>query len=223
VGAGGPLDRDGRAGAQKATRPAKPEELAWATLLEQWRADARGLHLDRAAFDAARVARRAASRTPVDRLRLVQAAEKVEKAAFTRADLVEIVGAQLPVDTERNPRELVEAAVEEVSIRLTAPRAAHQREGHERFTLDRILAEEKAVLDLVDVRDNRALLWVKDEDTAGLSPDQKRAVENIGRSPWLVQPLSAPAGAGKTTSMRALVKAAHRRKRGHRTGAGPDR
>ena len=44
-----------------------------------------------------------------------------------------------------------------------------------------------------------------------LSADQKRAVENIGRSPWLVQPLSAPAGAGKTTSMRALRAAAHRR------------
>jgi ATP-dependent exoDNAse (exonuclease V) alpha subunit len=97
-------------------------------------------------------------------------------------------------------------------MRLTAPRAAHQREGHERFTLDRILAEEMAVLDLVDARNDRAVLWVKDEDTAHLSADQKRAVENIGRSPWLVQALSAPARAGKTTSMRALVRAAHRRR-----------
>src|SRR5258705_5787484 len=72
-----------------------------------------------------------------------------------------------------------------------------------------------AVLDLVDVRDDRALLWVKDEDTAALSSDQKRAVDNIGRSPWLIQPLSAPAGAGKTTSMRALVRAAHRRRSGN--------
>jgi hypothetical protein len=198
--------------AQKATRPAKPEELAWAQLLEQWRADTRGLALDRASFDAARAARRAAARTAFDRARLADAAEKVDKAAFTRADLIEIVGAQLPVNTERTPRELVEAAVDEVSLRLTAPRSAHQREGHERFTLDRILAEETAVLDLVDACDDRALLWVKDEDTADLSPDQKRAVENIGRSPWLIQPLSAPAGAGKTTSMRALVKAAHRRR-----------
>lgn len=94
---------------------------------------------------------------------------------------------------------------------MTAPRAAHQREGHERFTLDRILAEERAVLDLVDARNDRALLWVKEEDTAGLSPDQKRAVENIGRSPWLVQPLSAPAGAGKTTSLRSLNAAVKRR------------
>jgi ATP-dependent exoDNAse (exonuclease V) alpha subunit len=115
------------------------------------------------------------------------------------------------VDTERSPREVVEAAVDEIGMRLTAPRAAHQREGHERFTLDRILAEEAVLLDLVDDRDHRSMLWIKDEDTAGLSPDQQRAVENIARSPWLVCPLSAPAGAGKTTSMRALVTAVHRR------------
>jgi hypothetical protein len=208
---GGSLSAAQLAAAQKGTRPAKPEELAWAQLLEQWRADARGLQLDRAPFDAARAARRTSARTPFDRARLADAAEKVDKAAFTRADLVEIVGAQLPVDSERTPRELVEAAVDEVSIRLTAPRAAHQREGHERFTLDRILAEEQAVLDLVDAREDRTLLWVKDDDTAALSADQKHAVEKIGRSPWLIQPLSAPAGAGKTTSMRALVRAAHRR------------
>jgi ATP-dependent exoDNAse (exonuclease V) alpha subunit len=140
-------------------------------------------------------------------------AENIEKAAFTRADLVELLGAQLPIETERSPREVIEAAVDEIGMRLTAPRAAHQREGHERFTLDRILAEEVVLLDRVDARDNRAQLWMTAQDTAGLSPDQKRAVENIAASPWLVQPLSAPAGAGKTTSMRALVGAAHRSNR----------
>jgi conjugative relaxase-like TrwC/TraI family protein len=207
----GPLTAAQLAAAQKATRPAKPEELAWAQLVEQWRADARGLHLDRAAFDAARAARRAAARSALDRARTLDAAEKIDKAAFTRADLIEILGAQLPVDTERTPRELLESAVEEVAVRLTAPRAAHQREGHERFTLDAILREEAAVLDLVDARNDRAMLWINERDTAHLSPDQKRAVQNIGRSPWLVQPLSAPAGAGKTTSMRALRTAVHRR------------
>ena len=206
-----PLTAAQLAAAQKATRPAKPEELAWAALVEQWRADARGLHLDRAAFDAARAARRTSARSAYDTARITDAAEKIDKAAFTRADLVEMLGAQLPVDTERTPRELVESAVDEVAVRLTAPRAAHQREGHERFTLDAILEEEAALLDLVDARDDRALLWIRHHDTAHLSPDQKRAVENIGRSPWLIQPLSAPAGAGKTTSMRALRAAAHRR------------
>jgi conjugative relaxase-like TrwC/TraI family protein len=199
-----PLTAAQLAAAQKATRPAKPEELAWAQLVEQWRADARGLHLDRAAFRAARSARRTAARTPLDRARILAAAEKIDKAAFTRADLVEILGAQLPVDTERTPRQLLETAVDEVAVRLTAPRAAHQREGYERFTLDAIIEEEAALLDLVDARNDRAMLWINDDDTAYLSPDQKRAVQDIGRSPWLVQPLSAPAGAGKTTSMRAL-------------------
>jgi conjugative relaxase-like TrwC/TraI family protein len=207
----GPLSAAQLAAAQKATRPAKPEELAWAQLVGQWRADERGLQLDRAAFEEARAQRRAVARTTFDRAQLGVAAEKIDKAAFTRADLVEIVGAHLPVDTERTPRELVETAVDEMGVRLTAPRAAHQREGHERFTPDAILEEESAVLDLVDAREDRALLWVKDDDTAHLSPDQKRAVENIGRSPWLVQTLSAPAGAGKTTSMRALRTAVHRR------------
>jgi conjugative relaxase-like TrwC/TraI family protein len=58
----GPLTAAQLAAAQKATRPAKPEELAWAQLVEQWRADERGLHLDRAAFDAARAARRTSAR-----------------------------------------------------------------------------------------------------------------------------------------------------------------
>lgn len=204
----GPLTAAQLAAAQKATRPTKPEEFAWARLLEQWRADARGLHLDRAAFEQTRAARRAATRTPFDRARIADAAEAIDKAAFTRADLVEIVGAQLPVDTDRTPRELVESAVDDISVRLTAPRAAHQREGYERFTLHPILEEEHAVLDLVDARDDRALLRITDDDTAALSPDQKRAVHNIAGSPWLVQPLSAPAGAGKTTSMCALRAAA---------------
>jgi conjugative relaxase-like TrwC/TraI family protein len=199
------------AAAQKATRPTKPEELAWTQLVAQWRSDPRGLHLDRAAFNAAHAARRASARTGFDKARILAAANQIDKAAFTRADLIEILGAQLPVHTERTPRELLESAVDEVAVRLTAPRAAHRREGHERYTLDAILREEAAVLDLVDAQSRRATLWIKQEDTAHLSADQARAVENIGRSPWLVQPLSAPAGAGKTTSMRALRTAASRR------------
>ncbi|OPX11020.1 MobF family relaxase [Mycobacterium sp. AT1] len=207
----GPLSSAQLAAAQKATRPTKPEELAWPELLQQWRSDARGIRLDRASFEQARAARRAVGRTQFDRARLADAAEQIDKAAFTRADLVEIIGAQLPIDGDRSPREAVEAAVDEVGMRLTAPRQRHQREGHERFTLSRILAEEVAVLDLADARDDRAQLWVTEDDTRGLSADQKTAVENIGRSPWLVQPLSAPAGAGKTTSLRALRTAAHHR------------
>ncbi|WP_207797270.1 AAA family ATPase, partial [Serratia marcescens] len=201
------------AAAQKATRPAKHEQLAWAQLAVMWRADARGLRLDRQAFQAARKARRAAAaaaKAPLNRRRLLAVGEAMDKAAFTRADLVELIGAQLPVDTERGPRALVEAAVDALGLRLTGPRAAHQREGHERFTLEAFLAEEQAVLDLVDASDPRAQLWVREHDTNGLSADQARAVTTIATTEQLVCPLSAPAGAGKTTSMRALAAMARR-------------
>ena len=129
--------------------------------------------------------------------------------ASTRADLVEIVGAQLPIDADRTPRELIEDSVDTVAMRLTRPRRGHEREGHERFTLDRILAEEVEVLRMCDAQDVRAVMRVQERHTDGLSPDQARAVRNIAESPWLVQPLAAPAGAGKTTSMRALRATAH--------------
>ena len=48
------------------------------------------------------------------------------------------------------------------------------------------------------------------QDLADLSPDQQRAIRNIAVSPFLVQPLQAPAGAGKTHSLKALRAAAHR-------------
>jgi len=106
------------------------------------------------------------------------------------------------------PRECGDEAVDELGMRLTAPRQRHQREGHERFTLSRILAEEVAVLDLADARDGRAQLWVKEEDTRGLSADPAAAVKEIGRSPWLVHPWAAPAGAGTTTPLQAVSRSA---------------
>ena len=205
------------AAAQKATRPNKPEQLAWSELRSSWRADERGVGIDSAAHRNARRDRLATSGPRFDRHRIADAAATVEKPTFTRADLVEVIGAQLPVDTARSPRELVEEAVDEIAVQLTDPREAHQREGHERFTLDLILAEEAAVLDLADAHDPRSILWGLPSDIDGLSPDQQRAVTNIALSPWLVQPLSAPAGAGKTTSMRALVSMARRRRRDSRT------
>jgi conjugative relaxase-like TrwC/TraI family protein len=147
------------AAAQKATRPAKPEELAWGALLQQWRGDARGVRMDRASFDAARADRTRNARVPFNRARIAAAAARIDKAAFTRADLIEILGAQLPVDSEHSPRHLVEAAVDDLGMRLTSPRQKHEREGHERFTLDLILEEEVAVLDLADAHDHRSQLW----------------------------------------------------------------
>lgn len=196
--------------AQKATRPTKPEQLAWDELKAMWRADARGLDLDRDAHFAAREARRAQARTPLDRARIAHMAARIDKAAFTRADMVEIVGAQLPVGAVGEPRALIEAFVDDVGVRISAPREAHHREGHEKYTVDAIMLEESRILDMVDTSDNRSRLDVRATDLGDLSADQERAIRNIAVSPFLVQPLQAPAGAGKTHSLKALRAAAHR-------------
>lgn len=198
------------AAAQKATRPAKPESKPWAELKEEWRADARGLELDRAAHADARTARRAAPRTLTDRARLARMVSGIDKSAFTRADLVELVGALLPVDALDDPRTVIEKIVDTVAVRVSAPREAHHREGHELYTVDAVIAEEERIFAMVDDQDPRTRLDVRTADLGDLSVDQARAIANIAHSPYLVQPLQAPAGAGKTHSLKALRGAAHR-------------
>jgi conjugative relaxase-like TrwC/TraI family protein len=199
------------AAAQRATRPNKPESLSWETLKEQWRADTRGFELDRDAWQRARAEREAENRRGFNRRRLSQMAAKIPKAGFTRADMVELMAAHWPIVGDEDVRSEVEAAVEEVSMRISAPRQAHNREGNERYTIDLVVAEEKAIFDMIDRADPRAILAVNDADLAGLGDDQATAIAAIGRSPQLVQVLQAPAGAGKTHSLKALRTAAHRR------------
>lgn len=205
------------AAAQKATRPAKPEHLAWAELRQQWASDERGFMVDEAAHQAAKSARIATEERGVNPLALARAAAaKIDKPAFTRADLVEAIGPVLPLTIKGAPgtaRTQIEAMVDMVGMRITAERGAAQREGSVRFTAPAIIAEEAAVVGLIDARIDRAVL---PETTitaavaaAELSPDQGRAITAIGTSPWLIQPLSAPAGAGKTTSLTALRSAAN--------------
>ncbi|MBI3693062.1 MAG: relaxase domain-containing protein, partial [Mycolicibacterium aromaticivorans] len=167
------------AAAQKATRPAKPESLSWTQLRAKWHADGRGFGVDRTAQREARRAReaaagRAAARVArrggvvVDQHEVAAMAARADKAALTRADLVEVIGAQLPLMADNPgvaaeeggaggsagdavmPRQAIEECVDAVAMRLTEPRLAHQREGTERVTVDLILAEERRVFDMVD-------------------------------------------------------------------------
>ena len=115
-----------------------------------------------------------------------------------------------PSTRPADPGALIEQIVDEVGVRISAPREAHHREGSEKFTIDAIIAEEEHILEMVDESDNRARLDVRSQDLDDLSADQQRAIRNIAVSPYLVQPLQAPAGAGKTHSLKALRAAAHR-------------
>ena len=200
--------------AQKATRPRKPESLSRAQLRADWAADARGFDVDIEAQRQARQMRRAAAGVDVREVARQAVAGIHTAATFTRADLIETIAAALPVDAAAtagvSPRELVETLADAVLIPVTAERAPHQREGSVRYTAAELLAEERAIIDLTPARSQRAVIPIRGDDTAALSPDQRAAITNIAASPWLIQPLSAPAGAGKTHSLKAL-RAAMRR------------
>ena len=120
------------------------------------------------------------------------------------------MGALLPVDAPGDPRALIEQIVDIVGVRVSATRDAHHREGHELFTVDAVIAEEQRIFDMIDEADTRARLDVRATDLGDLSADQARVIGNIAASPYLVQPLQAPAGAGKTHSLQALRAAAQR-------------
>ena len=217
----GELSAQQLAAAQKATRPAKPESKAWAELTDEWRADARGLELDRATHLQARAARRAAPRLLTDRARLARMVARIDKPAFTRADLVELVGALLPVDAPGDPRALIEQIVDIVGVRVSATRDAHHREGHELFTVDAVIAEEQRIFDMIDEADIRARLDVRASDLHDLSADQARVIANIADSPYLVQPLQArPARVKRTRCSAARRRAPHQQRR---AGAGAHR
>jgi len=202
------------AAAQRATRPRKPEHLPWAELKQMWLTDERGFSIDETAQREARQARIEAGRTVWDAAN--EAAREIDKAAFTRADLVEAIAARMPVVIEGappgvTPRTIVEALANRHGIRITAPRQAHQREGHERFTTVEIIAEERDIYALIGARNDAAKLPTRAiSEAAGLSEDQARSMRQIASSAQLVQTLSAPAGAGKTTSLKVLREAAHR-------------
>jgi hypothetical protein len=48
----------------------------------------------------------------------------IDEPAFTRADVVELVGALLPVDAPGDPRALIEQVVDAVGLRVSASREA---------------------------------------------------------------------------------------------------
>ncbi|WP_264891067.1 MobF family relaxase [Mycobacterium kiyosense] len=199
------------AAAQRATRPAKPEHKPWAELRQEWATRFGAFRIE----EQAQVqARRQRQTQPINVLTAARtAAAGIDKPAFTRADLIETIGARMPVVVKGapvGPRGLLEAMAERLAVRINQPRQAHEREGHDRFTVAPVLAEEAAIVELMGARDPRGVLAPDVVDTADLSPDQARAITAIASSPWLIQPLSAPAGAGKTTSLKALRAAAYR-------------
>jgi hypothetical protein len=166
--------------------------------------------LDRDAHYAAREERRRAARAALGRTRIAAMAARIDKAAFTRADMVELIGAQLPVDAPGDPRQLIEEIVDTVGCASAHPAKRITARGTRSSPSRRLSPKKNASCRWWMSAINQSRLDVRTADLDGLSADQQGAIRGIGVSPWLVQPPAAPAGAGKTQSLRALRTAAQR-------------
>ena len=121
--------------AQKATRTGESEGLTFAQLRALWATDARLFRVDSAAHLGARTAR---LRLRIDYAAVAtQAIADVAAASFTRADMIEAIGARMPIDAADGPppRQVLESLVDALTRPIGSERAAHQREGSTRYRL----------------------------------------------------------------------------------------
>lgn len=197
--------------AQRATRPVKAEELTWAQLQQKWADDSRTVTVDHDGHNQAAEKFAARDRTIPDARSIREWVAAADKTELTRADLVEILAAHWPTLAQDLPaddvRGGIEAATAGVLLPIQASREAHQREGSITYTSEEIVLEELEALEAAVESDEDTRFFVdRDADIAPfkLSEDQSEAISEIAASPHRVQVVQAPAGAGKTRSLKAL-------------------
>lgn len=85
-----------------------------------------------AALHARRAPAQRGRQAPLVRQRLLAAAEAVERQPFAPRRSVELIGPQLPIDTDRSPRALVEAAVDGLGLPVSWCARCRRRPGRAR-------------------------------------------------------------------------------------------
>lgn len=209
------LETEGAAGsavAQKDTRERKDVAgISTAELRAEWRADER-VSLLPVSWGVEGVA---SEPITVDRV-LAEVAKT--KSTWTRADLVEVLTAMMPWEQEFHP-EAVERAVDSILGRYCVntsvdpdaqepgQRAPHQREGSIRWTSEAILGQEQRLMADAAERIGYA---VPDQVLAEVLPELELSDRQIDAAVELagadrrVAVLVAPAGTGKTTTLRGV-------------------
>lgn len=141
-----------------------------------------------------------------------------ERSTFTRADVVEKCAEMIPAGT-LSPDEIlgfVEAtathALESVALSVTPDHAREvdptQREGSQRFTTDAVIQEVNKGIDLATTKTHNAVSAASIQPVDGkLSPAQAEAMTAVVSSDFLASVVVAPAGAGKTSSLKAARQA----------------
>ncbi|CAM3426462.1 MobF family relaxase [Tsukamurella hominis] len=135
------------------------------------------------------------------------------RSTWTRADLVEAVGTLWPPSND-DPREVlrqIEALTDEAVAQCwqsSVDRAAHHREGSIRFTSEEVVVEEAAALEMAGRQDPRLRMAVGANThqvlAEKMSEQQAETIRAVVTSDRGLNLIEAPAGAGKTTSLRGL-------------------
>ena len=225
------LTRDERARVTKTavlkTRPAKDSSTDVSVLHGHWRAEAAALGWDPDRLrDSVQTASHTA-RQPADAARItptMPAAAVVRagrrKGVFSRADLTIEVAAHLPVVAATGHQVL--AAIEHLAdLGVRTPQTVHlgnhpdgltARASDTRYTSTEVVAAEARVLQLADAGRGRGFgrIPVERVDAArltGLADDQRAAARQLTTSGDFLSVLTAPAGAGKTTTLGAAARA----------------
>lgn len=199
--------------AQRATRQKKLESMHYDELREKWQADPRAASLsveDFLGVVAAAAAKEGAGERPT--------AEQVfellgtVKNAWTRADVVEAVtGLWGPGrGIEVIPVDEIEAAVDDIleegCFQIVEDRQSWHREGHLRYTDMITLKREAEILELCQAKSREFVVNVREEWFAakGLKYGAEKAMTELALSQRFINVLEAPAGTGKTTSLKAF-------------------
>lgn len=202
---------------QKATRNKKLETLHYDQLREEWLNDPRAQSLNLDAY-LNRVLVAAAKDGPGTKPTAKDVFELLGtvKNTWTRADVVEAVtalwgpGRGLEVVTLADIEAAVDEIVEAGCFQTVEDRKSWHREGHLRYTDAITLSREADVMELSKVTAKHYEIaatpaWFRQQ---GLSPTQAKVMAELAVSKRLINVLEAPAGAGKTSSLRALRKRA---------------
>lgn len=205
--------------AQKQTRQTKDLETPLSALQERWKTSEAGVHARAmiTGLSAGLGGEKQGARLPSTEE--ILAAVTAEQSTFTRADVVETVAELIPVgavDTDQ-----VTATIERLTSEVFAGKAAWTvtpeksrlvdktaREGSQRFTSEAVVAEVDRGIDLATevIAQGVSAEMIQPEEGV-LSRDQAEAMRAVVSSRYRASTVIAPAGAGKTSSLKAARRA----------------
>lgn len=198
---------------QKKTRQAKDVATPLSELRQQWAASEAGRRA-RNFIDSVRIGEANKCDAVMPNAAEVMAAVTETRSTFTRADVVEAAASLVPADVDHLLiLERVEQLVDEIFttgvVWSVTPERSREynramREGSQRFTTEPVVREVDRGIDLATAEVGRGVDGSSIIPVDGaLSESQARAMVTVVESDYRASVVIAPAGAGKTSSLKA--------------------